>query len=83
MRPRIRTVEATPEDALINVVLTNGLSALGKYCESDLTDDHEKAPSDTEIPLWKHPAWDGWPGIWTNADGIRLHFGGMGLTYRR
>jgi hypothetical protein len=78
-----RPVEATTEDALISVTLLNGVLALGNRCETERTGDFQSVPPETDVLLWRHRAWAGWPGFWRDAENTLLHFGGMGLTLRR
>jgi hypothetical protein len=75
-----RSANATTEDALIQMLLTNAFFALCDHCPLEETNTFDTPPAAVNIPLWHHPAWTDWQGFSIDATGNHLHFCGMGLT---
>ena len=74
-----RPVDASPEDALIYTLISN-LVILSSTEDDWMFDPAHSDPQD-DLPhlLWDHPAWTGFGGFWTNADGTEIQFRGLDL----
>lgn len=78
-----RPVGVTTEDGLVWTLLSN-------FCflapeENTVVEAYEfnRRPEDADRLLWRHPAWDGFDGFWTNSKRSVIFYSGMGLTIRR
>ncbi|MBP0482562.1 hypothetical protein [Sagittula salina] len=82
--PGWRTLPMTPEEALINAVLTNGFFGLSARLAVRDEPDFDTVPADCTKLVWRHDAMGKqWPGFWTDEARTRLHFGGFAQTLLR
>jgi len=76
-----RPIQAHVDDCIIFTLVSN--LCIFASTSADWGDPRMKRPAETDLLVWRHPAWKGFAGFWLDRAFTTLHYSGMGLTVRR